>query len=83
MSLDGIPHPYYPLDAQITGYVANEATILKLLGVASIVAIALLGTTFTLVTMARPSLNKADRLAILWFVLCQYSGWSIVIARAN
>lgn len=73
MSLDGITHPYYPLDAQIKGYVANEASIFNLLGAASIVAMSLLGTTFTLVTIARPSLNHADRLAILWFVLCSFS----------
>ncbi|PLN83420.1 Emopamil-binding protein [Aspergillus taichungensis] len=80
MSLDGVTHPYYPLDAQIKGYVANEASIFKLLGAASIVAVSLLGTTFTLVTIARPSLNNADRLAILWFVLsgaihCVFEGY--------
>ncbi|PYI01776.1 EBP domain protein [Aspergillus sclerotiicarbonarius CBS 121057] len=76
-------HPYYPLDAQIDGYVPNEASLLSILTTASVGATALLGATFTLVSVIRPSLRKADRLAILWFVLsgtlhCFFEGYFMI-----
>ncbi|OOF95456.1 hypothetical protein ASPCADRAFT_130935 [Aspergillus carbonarius ITEM 5010] len=76
-------HPYYPLDAQIDGYVPNEASLLSILTTAGVGATALLGATFTLVTVIRPSLRNADRLAILWFVLsgtlhCFFEGYFMV-----
>lgn len=71
MSAETAPHPYYPLDAPIHGYVANEAPLLSLLTTASVGAAALLGATLGLVSLLRPSLTRADRLAILWFVLCR------------
>ncbi|KAL4895669.1 EBP domain protein [Aspergillus ambiguus] len=74
------PHPYYPLDAQIRGYAPNEATVLQLLTTASVGATCLLGGTLALVSLARPSMIKADRTAILWFVLsgtlhCFFEGY--------
>lgn len=63
-------HPYYPIDARINDYVPNEASVLGLLSTASVGATALLGTTLLLSIWVRPNLRKADRIAILWFVLC-------------
>ncbi|RAL05233.1 EXPERA domain-containing protein [Aspergillus ibericus CBS 121593] len=76
-------HPYYPLDAQIDGYVPNEASLLSILTTASVGATALLGATLTLISVIRPSLRKADRLAILWFVLsgslhCFFEGYFMI-----
>lgn len=64
------PHPYYPIDALIAEYSPNESSVVTLLTVASVSSIALLGTTLALVSLAKPSLSRGDRLAILWFVLC-------------
>ncbi|THC93982.1 hypothetical protein EYZ11_006529 [Aspergillus tanneri] len=47
-------HPYYPLDAPIHGYVANNTSLLSLLTTASVGAAALLGTTLGLVSFLRP-----------------------------
>jgi cholestenol delta-isomerase len=32
LGYDSVKHPYYPPDANIAGYVANESTVLSLLG---------------------------------------------------
>lgn len=66
-----LPHPYYPLNAQIHGYAPNEASLLSILSTASVGAAALLGIIFTLTSRLRPTLKNADRLAILWFALCK------------
>lgn len=65
-------HPYYPLDAQVDGYAANESSLVALVLTASAACTALLGATFALVSLLRPSLCRADRIATLWFVLCMY-----------
>lgn len=65
------PHPYYPIDALIAGYSPNEASVITLLTVASVSSLILLGTTWSLVSLAKSSLRHGDRFAILWFVLCK------------
>lgn len=65
-------HPYYPLDAAIEGYVPNTTPILDLLISAGGACLILLSTTFALISYVRPTLRMADRIAILWFVLCMY-----------
>lgn len=65
------PHPYYPLDANVIGYVPNQTPFLQLLLSAGGASIVLLGVTFAWASCVRPSLQLADRIAILWFVLCK------------
>lgn len=64
-------HPYYPLDAHVKDYAPNATSILRLLATSSIAASVLLGGTLALVSFLRPRLSKANRFAILWFVLCK------------
>ncbi|GKZ30685.1 hypothetical protein AbraIFM66950_009934 [Aspergillus brasiliensis] len=76
-------HPYYPLNAQIDGYAPNEASLLSILSTASVGAAALLGIILTLTGKLRPTLTKADRLAILWFALsgtihCFFEGYFMI-----
>ncbi|KAL2871935.1 EXPERA domain-containing protein [Aspergillus lucknowensis] len=76
-------HPYYPPDAQIYNYSPNTATVLSLLLTASAGTTALLGATYILTIWARPNLSKANRFAVLWFVLsgtlhCFFEGYFIV-----
>lgn len=64
-------HPYYPVDAQIPGYSPNGASLLTLLACAAAASAALLGVTWAGISLTRANnLRKADRVAILWFVLC-------------
>ncbi|BCS26251.1 EXPERA domain-containing protein [Aspergillus puulaauensis] len=76
-------HPYYPVDARINDYAPNETSVLGLLSTASVGATALLGATLLLSIWARPNLRKADRIAILWFVLsgtlhCFFEGYFMI-----
>lgn len=63
-------HPYYPVDAHINGYVANENPVPRVLATASTGCTITLGTVLAAVSYTRPALSKADRLAILWFFFC-------------
>ncbi|KAL4871296.1 hypothetical protein BDV12DRAFT_33638 [Aspergillus spectabilis] len=76
-------HPYYPLDAQINDYAPNKTSVLGLMLTASLGAAAILGATFILSIWARPNSRKADRIAILWFVLsgtlhCFFEGYFMI-----
>jgi cholestenol delta-isomerase len=71
MSSQASSHPYYPLDAHIKEYAPNETSIQRLLTTSSIATFVILGGTLTWVSFLRPRLSKADRFAILWFVLCK------------
>lgn len=63
-------HPYYPLGVDIVGYSPNETSVLEILISAGGGCTALLALTFAAVSYVQPSLRLADRIAILWFVLC-------------
>lgn len=65
------PHPYYPPEAELIGYLENEYSVLKLLVYFAAGCVGILGSTLAIVTRIRPSMNRADQLAILWFVLCK------------
>jgi cholestenol delta-isomerase len=68
---DSSSHPYFPLDANIVGYEPNKTPLLELLFSAGGACTILLGVTFALASYVRPTLRLADRIAILWFVLCK------------
>lgn len=63
-------HPYFPLEANIIGYSPNQTSVLELLLSAGGGCAALLGLVFAVASYVRPTLRLADRIAILWFVLC-------------
>ncbi|RMJ24130.1 EBP domain protein [Aspergillus sp. HF37] len=69
MASNHSPHPYYPVDAEVPGYSENESPLLEILGVAGTSVVMLLAVTLVAISKMRPTLSKADRLAILWFVL--------------
>ena len=68
--MPGDSHPYYPLGANIVGYSPNQSSVLELLASAGGGCAVLLGLTFAVTSYVRPKLGMADRIAILWFVLC-------------
>lgn len=73
------PHPYYPPEAELIGYLANEYSVLKLLVFFSLGCAGILGTALAIVTHVRPSMSRADKLAILWFVLCMTSQYTLLL----
>ncbi|KAI4748723.1 Emopamil-binding protein [Aureobasidium sp. EXF-12298] len=70
MSYEGVKHPYYPLDANIAGYVANESTVLSLLGSFVAGCVAILGFTYLIVKRVNPRLPTTELITVMWFVLC-------------
>lgn len=66
------PHPFYPVEAKIVGYLANEASVLQLLGIFGAGCIVVLGTTLALVRSHNPNLSASDKAAVLWNVLSRF-----------
>lgn len=64
-------HPYYPLDAKVVGYLANDWDVPTLVCAFLGGWGALLLLTLAVVSVARPSLKMGDKVAILWFVLSE------------
>lgn len=77
----GSSHPYYPLGADIVGYSPNQTPVLELLVKASGGCAVLLGLTFAVASYVRPTLRMADRIAILWFVLCTTPSMSEQVSK--
>lgn len=67
----GSIHPYYPLDAEIAGYVANESTVLGLLGSFVAGCTAIFALTYLAVKKVNPRLPRSELLTVMWFVLCK------------
>jgi cholestenol delta-isomerase len=65
-------HPYYPAQAQIIGYLANEWSVPTLLALFAGGAVLILGITVCVVSQTRPNLRKADKIAILWFIFSMF-----------
>jgi cholestenol delta-isomerase len=63
------PHPFYPVEAKIVGYLANEASVSQLLGTFAAGCIVVLGTTLALIKGHNPTLSTTEKAAILWNVL--------------
>jgi cholestenol delta-isomerase len=70
LGYDSVKHPYYPPDANIAGYVANESTVLSLLGSFVAGCAAMFGLTYLAVKRANPRLPTTDLVTVMWFVLC-------------
>lgn len=66
-------HPYYPLEVEITGYLANEWGVPQLLGTFFGGLTVLFTATYLVAKRVRPSLNGYELLTIMWFVLCKYT----------
>lgn len=68
--LPGQVHPYYPIEAQIAGYLANKWNTLELLLMFSAGCAAIFSVTYAIVKRVRPNLSNGDLATIMWFVLC-------------
>ena len=68
------PHPFYPIEANVVGYLANEYSVLKLLGLFAAGCTAVLGSALAVANTYNPTLSRGDKASILWFVLCESIG---------
>ena len=62
-------HPFYPLEANIVGYLANRWSVPTLLGIFAGGWVVILGITLALVRSHNPNLPSREKATILWFVL--------------
>ncbi|KDN66911.1 putative emopamil binding protein [Colletotrichum sublineola] len=70
--MDTIWHPYYPVNAGLPHYVANEAPFLQLL-VAFGVTIAIVVVAVLMVARRiHPEMATSDQLLVSWFALCGF-----------
>jgi cholestenol Delta-isomerase len=63
-------HPYYPLEAEIVGYLANEWDTLELCGMFAGGCTVIFAITYLVVKRLRPSVSVGDLATVMWFVLC-------------
>jgi cholestenol Delta-isomerase len=67
------PHPFYPLEVEIVGYLANQWSVPTLLGIFLGGWLVILGLTWASVSWFSPRLRGTDKLIILWFILSKLS----------
>lgn len=66
-------HPYYPLEVEITGYLANEYSVPLLLGIFFAGCAVLFSTTYVVVKRVHPNIPKTELWAVMWFVLSTFN----------
>ncbi|TKA26608.1 hypothetical protein B0A50_04716 [Salinomyces thailandicus] len=69
MAQNLLPHPYYPLDAYIDGYAANEWSVPALLSVFFGACLALFTTTYFVARRLNTHLTPGELTTTMWFVL--------------
>ncbi|KAI9862641.1 MAG: hypothetical protein M1824_001191 [Vezdaea acicularis] len=65
-------HPYYPLEVEIVGYLANEYDVPTLLASFAGGCVLIFAVTLAIVTRLHSGLRGADKATILWFTLCGF-----------
>jgi len=63
-------HPFYPLGIEVANYLANEWSVLTLLGAFAACCASVFAVTYVVVMRVRPTMSRGELLTILWFVLC-------------
>lgn len=63
------PHPYYPLEVEITGYLANEWSVPVLLGIFFAGCAILFSSTYIVIKRVHPTMPRGEMWAVMWFVL--------------
>lgn len=64
-----LPHPYYPVEAEIVGYLANTYTVPFLLATFAGICAVLFLVTGIVAKKINPRLSNVDVLTVMWFVL--------------
>jgi cholestenol Delta-isomerase len=71
-SLGDILHPYYPLTADLPGYVPNALTTLQILNVFVATTLVILGSTHLVIRWTGARLSRGEEATAMWFVLCGF-----------
>lgn len=71
--LEDVPlHPYYPLEVEIVGYLANEYSVPLLLIIFTAWISVILYVTRVIVKNVQPGIAPTELLTVMWFVLSEY-----------
>ncbi|EON62162.1 hypothetical protein W97_01381 [Coniosporium apollinis CBS 100218] len=62
-------HPYYPLEVEIAGYIANEYSVIQLLLAFGSGCAAILSVTYVAAKRIRSQIPTSELLTLMWFVL--------------
>ena len=65
-------HPYYPIESEIVGYLANEYNTLELVSLFAAGCAVIFSCTYMTVKKLRPNVPLSDVLVVLWFTLCGF-----------
>lgn len=65
-------HPFYPLEANIVGYLANELSVPALLASFALGCALILGGTLAILRLNKPLLPATEKATVLWFILSKY-----------
>lgn len=66
------PHPYYPLEVEITGYLANEWSVPLLLAVFASGCAVIFSATYLIIKKVQPRMPVHEVFTVMWFVLSEY-----------
>lgn len=66
-------HPYYPLNAEIAGFIANDKSALLLLSTFAAILVVISSVAVLLAKRINGRLTSADTWALNWFILCSLS----------
>jgi cholestenol delta-isomerase len=75
-------HPYYPVDVEIPGYLANEWSLTTLLAVFGSACAFVLASAWLVARAAQPDLSRSEVLTVLWFALCK-PACSVIVYSAD
>ena len=67
-------HPYYPIEAKIVGYLANEWNTLELCSMFAAGCAVIFSVTYVIVKRVRPSTSTSDLTTILFVPRIQRPG---------
>lgn len=78
-----LPHPYYPIEIEIVGYLANDYSVPALLACFAAGCAVILGFTHYVAKVRNPELPASEIVRIMWFVLCKLATKSRKIGRKD
>lgn len=65
-------HPYYPLEVEIVGYLANEWSVLLLLGIFFGGCAVIFSLTYMIIKKVQPTMPTHEVWTVMWFVLSEW-----------
>jgi cholestenol delta-isomerase len=65
-------HPYYPLEVEIIGYLANDWHFLTLIAIFAGVCVVVFGITYVVAHWVNPKVGRGELGIVMWFVLCEF-----------